>query len=230
MKIVLNYKKPAFWAVAVTVIIVAAVAAGLASNQNLKATEIPANAKASSSTASGGKTGSSSEAADSTASSSNAMTGSGSSLVSSSASKASSAAGASSVVYKSTQYGFLLNLPDSWKGYTIVSGKWDGMAADGSSEKAVETGPIISVRNPKWTSKNPYQDIPVMVFTLKQWGLVQKEKIVIGAAPIGPKELGRNSKYVFALPARYNYAFLTGYEEVEKILDSNSLHTFEISK
>jgi hypothetical protein len=29
---------------------------------------------------------------------------------------------------------------------------------------------------------------------------------------------------VFALPARYNYAFPTRYEEVEKILSSNPLH------
>jgi len=36
---------------------------------------------------------------------------------------------------------------------------------------------------------------------------LQQEKFHIGAAPINPSELGRNTKYVFALPARYNYAF-----------------------
>ena len=40
---------------------------------------------------------------------------------------------------------------------------------------------------------------------------------------MGPKELGRNSKYVFALPARYNFAFPTGFEEVEDILAGNPL-------
>jgi hypothetical protein len=57
-----------------------------------------------------------------------------------------------------------------------------------------------------------------MVFTLEQWDLVQAEKLGVGAAPIPPTELGRNSTYVFALPARYNFAFLTGFEEVEQIL------------
>jgi hypothetical protein len=37
-------------------------------------------------------------------------------------------------------------------------------------------------------------------------------------------EFGRNSRYVFALPARYNFAFPKGYEEVEDILNGNPLH------
>lgn len=52
---------------------------------------------------------------------------------------------------------------------------------------------------------------------------LEQEDFHIGAAPIGPKELARNSNYVFALPARYNYAFPTGYEEVEKILEGYPL-------
>ena len=74
-----------------------------------------------------------------------------------------------------------------------------------------------------WISKDPHQDIPILVFTLDQWNLIQKEKIHIGAAPIGPSELGRNKIYVFALPARYNFGFLNGYEEVECILKNNPL-------
>ena len=66
-----------------------------------------------------------------------------------------------------------------------------------------------------------------MVFTLAQWGLVQAEKLSVGAAPIPPTELGRNSTYVFALPARYNYAFPTGYEEVEQILQGHPLQAFD---
>ena len=63
-----------------------------------------------------------------------------------------------------------------------------------------------------------------MIFTISQWNALQQDKFHIGAAPIGPSELGRNSRYVFALPARYNFAFPTGYQEVEKILKSNPLH------
>jgi hypothetical protein len=52
-----------------------------------------------------------------------------------------------------------------------------------------------------------------------------KEEISLGAAPIGPSKLGSNSKYVFALPARYNFAYPNGYEDVEKIMGSNPLST-----
>jgi len=62
-----------------------------------------------------------------------------------------------------------------------------------------------------------------MVFTIKQWDLVEKEEIALGAAPIGPSKLGSNSQYVFALPARYNFAYPTGFEDVEKIMESKPL-------
>jgi hypothetical protein len=67
-----------------------------------------------------------------------------------------------------------------------------------------------------------------MIFTLAQWNLLQQDKFHIGAAPIGPRELGRNSSYVFALPARYNFAFPDGYKEVEAILDRKTLQPFEL--
>lgn len=66
-----------------------------------------------------------------------------------------------------------------------------------------------------------------MVFTIEQWDRMQRGEWHIGAAPIGPLELGRNSSYVLALPARYNYAFLEGWEEVEQILQDHPLVTFE---
>jgi len=62
-------------------------------------------------------------------------------------------------------------------------------------------GPRLSIRHPQWTQAQPRQDIPILLFTLDQWNSLQKEEFSIGAAPMGPKELGRNSKYVFALPA-----------------------------
>ena len=63
-----------------------------------------------------------------------------------------------------------------------------------------------------------------MVFSRKQWNALQKDAFHIGAAPIGPNELGRNHKYVFALPARYNFAELPGLEEVDHIVQGKSLH------
>lgn len=127
-------------------------------------------------------------------------------------------------VYQNTQFGFSFSLPESWKGYRILTEKWEGRALDERANgKIVETGLMIKLRHPEWTSQNPRQDIPIMIFTIEQWDALQQEKFHIGAAPMGPKELGRNHKYVFALPARYNYAFPTGYEEVERILENTPL-------
>jgi hypothetical protein len=135
---------------------------------------------------------------------------------------------ATPVVYRNTDYGFTFSLPGSWKGYKTLTDKWEGASLEESHQGEVtETGPIITIRHPKWTSSNPRQDIPIMVFTISQWDALQKEQFHIGAAPIGPSELGRNAKFVFALPARYNFAFLTGYEEVEDIIKSDPLTPFE---
>jgi hypothetical protein len=134
------------------------------------------------------------------------------------------------IEYKNTQYGFTFSLPESWKGYSVVVGKWEGYDLTKQSSQGqviTERGPEISIRNSKWTSEKPYQDIPIMIFTTSQWNDLQNDKFHIGAAPIGPSELGRNNKYVFALPARYNFAYPEGYQEVEQILSKNSLRTFE---
>jgi len=135
-----------------------------------------------------------------------------------------------SIIYKNTKYGFSFSLPENWEGYKIVLDKWEGLSiGDLGNSKVVETGPIVYIRHPQWTSKHPRQDIPIMIFTIKQWNLLQQGKFHIGAAPIGPKELGHNDKYVFALPARYNYEFPTGYEEVESIINSDPLKPLKIT-
>jgi hypothetical protein len=117
------------------------------------------------------------------------------------------------LVYTNKTYGFRFALPDSWKGYSILVKSWS-------------KGPLILIRHPLWTEANPRQDIPIMVLTLAQWELVQEGKLSVSAAPIGPDELARNSKYVFALPPRYNFAFLPGYEEVGEILKRDPLQAF----
>ncbi len=128
------------------------------------------------------------------------------------------------VVYKNTRYGFTFSLPENWEGYTIITDGWEGRSMEGeNSGRVTEKGPIISLRHPGWTAQNPRQDIPIMIFTHVQWALLQQEKFSVGAAPVGPGEIDLNSSYVFALPARYNYAFLTGYEEVEKIMEGSPL-------
>ncbi len=129
------------------------------------------------------------------------------------------------VIYKNAEYGFSFALPDSWRNYSIVNSKWEGDAVGPNGNVPVEYGPIISIRHPQWTPQNPRQDIPIMVFTPAQWTALSRDEFHIGAAPIGPTKLGSNSDYVFALPARYNFAFPTGFEEVEKILETNPLQS-----
>jgi hypothetical protein len=123
------------------------------------------------------------------------------------------------VVYENTQYGFRFYLPKTWKEYSIVEEQWKGT----NNGETVETGPQLLIRHPDWTQEAPRQDIPIMVFTLEQWNALQKGNFSVSAAPIGPSKLGSNSVYVFALPARYNYAFQIGFEEVEEILKGNPL-------
>lgn len=128
------------------------------------------------------------------------------------------------ISYINTKYGFSLSLPESWKGYKIILSKWEALPINNSGgRKAAMVGPMISIRHPKWTTKIPRQDIPIMIISIKQWNLLIQDKYHIGAAPIGPQEINRSDRYVFALPARYNFAFPKGYEEVENIIKSKPI-------
>jgi hypothetical protein len=131
------------------------------------------------------------------------------------------------VEYRDTELGFSFSLPASWEGFSKVASNWEGLKSSDLGDEVVEQGPIVSIVHPKSTTEQPRQDIPVMVFTIEQWDRMQRGEWHIGAAPIGPLELGRNSRYVFALPARYNYAFLEGWEEVDQILQDHPVVTFE---
>lgn len=134
-----------------------------------------------------------------------------------------------SLLYINSQYGFTFKLPKSWDGYSIVTEEWTGYAIKSDTPpELTDRGSKILIRHPKWTQEMPRQDIPIMVFTLDQWKRIQNEELSVGAAPIPPTELGRNSQYVFALPARYNFSFLEGFEEVEEILKDNPLEGYNL--
>lgn len=132
----------------------------------------------------------------------------------------------SAVVYVNSAYGFEFTLPASWQGYTLVEETWEGYHQGESGQLPAARGPLLLIRHPRWTAESPRQDIPILVFTLAQWDEIQHDLLHIGAAPFNPEELGRNGTYVFALPARYNYAFPAGYEEVEQILQGSPLRAF----
>jgi hypothetical protein len=131
-----------------------------------------------------------------------------------------------SIVYKNSKYGVRVKLPKSWKGYKVTINQWEGGGTGPNGEELHELGPDIVINHPKSTEENPRQNIPIMVFTLAQWEKVSHGQVNISAAPIGPGELGRNCRYVFALPPRYNYAFPEGFEEVNYIIASDAVQAF----
>ena len=128
---------------------------------------------------------------------------------------------AATIIYRNTQYGFCFVLPESWKGYTIVTEKWSG---DNFSSGQTIHGPQLRIRNPQWTEAKPYQDIPIMVFTPAEWQQVEAVTMSVSAAPIGPEELGQNTKYVFALPPRWvGFDDALGQDEVNSWMEQNRL-------
>jgi hypothetical protein len=73
------------------------------------------------------------------------------------------------ILYRNDQYGFTFELPETWRGYSILTQQWIGYAT-GELHGDVNTqkDPQIIIRNPQWTTQNNWQPIPIMVFTLSQ--------------------------------------------------------------
>ena len=126
------------------------------------------------------------------------------------------------IVYRNVQYGFCLTLPGSWKGYSVINEHWSGTPVSDAKRPIIE-GPNLRIRNPNWTEEKPYEDIPIMVFTSAQWKLAGNEDYSFSAAPIGPGEIARNAKYVFALPARYDFDMAIGFREVDDLIHQQAL-------
>ena len=122
------------------------------------------------------------------------------------------------VVYRNAQYGFCVDLPARWAGYEVIQEKWESSAPSGGV-----AGPKLLFRSPQWTEADPREDIPILVFTTSQWRLVQKEKLIVSAAPIGPQALAQNDRYVFALPPRWNYDNLPGLDKANQIVAGKPL-------
>ncbi|MGB8260129.1 MAG: hypothetical protein WCE75_07250 [Terracidiphilus sp.] len=118
---------------------------------------------------------------------------------------------------KSRQYGFCFTLPGSWAGYALKTGEWSG--AEMTTGKTM-SGPELVVRHPGWTEDAPREDIPIMVFTVAQWQRANSRdhEYSFSAAPIGPSEIARNSRFVFALPARWDYDGRLGWEEASDLV------------
>lgn len=133
-----------------------------------------------------------------------------------------------SITYRNDLFGFSISLLDSWKGYTVNQTKEDIYDISGkttTNNGVVDSFQIIELHHPLETAQNPREDMPIMIFTSVQWGHIQKEEWSVGAAPFPPSILGQNSKYVMALPARYNYDFKPGWEEVDQLV--HTLKSYE---
>lgn len=150
---------------------------------------------------------------------------------------------ATQLIYKNTKYGFTFDLPLSWQGYSVITDMWKGNSlvqttspnststqneSKGEPKDESESGPKLILRNPKWTASAPYEDLPILIFTTAQWNAYTAEQFSIGAAPIKATELARNTTYVFALPARWNFDYSLGYEEAQDIMNGSPLRAFEV--
>lgn len=131
------------------------------------------------------------------------------------------------IAYSNKKFGFRFSLPRSWRGYSVTVTEWEGGVGrtyqPGEVIPPPEKGPLIVIGHPLSTKESPRQAITIMVFTKAQWHLIEGGKLIVSAAPVGPSELGRNSKYVFALPPRFNYALIEGWEEINEIIQNQPL-------
>lgn len=133
----------------------------------------------------------------------------------------------SPIVYKNIDYGFNFSLPASWQGYSIIKNTWEGNALTKSPSLS---GPKIIIRNPKWTTAVPYEDLPILIFTIPQWNAYIAESFSISAAPLNAKELSRNNTYVFALPPRWDFDYSLDFEQAQDVIAGNPLKAFNVVK
>jgi hypothetical protein len=123
------------------------------------------------------------------------------------------------VKYQNDTFGFSIELPGNWQGYTVNHIKEDiyDTGKVTANNGVVDSFQIIELHHPLETAENPREVMPVMVFTPEQWEHIQKEEWSV--------VLGRNSQWIMALPARYNYDFKPGWEEVDQLV--HELNAFE---
>ena len=132
---------------------------------------------------------------------------------------------ATQITYNNIEYGFNFTLPANWQGYSIVKGEWKGSPLGSTS---AQSGPKLLIRNPKWTASLPYEDLPILVFTISKWNAYIAENFSVSAAPIKASELARNNVYVFALPPRWDFDYSLDYKEAQDIIAGKPISTFNL--
>ena len=121
-----------------------------------------------------------------------------------------------------------MTFPDSWKGFTVTEDIWKGWPTTSESGfKDEYEGVKITFKNPKWTSRESWQDIPIMVFTSDAWKLVVDGKLRVSSVPILPEKIGQNNDLVFATLPRWTFDNDFGVEEAITIV--KTFKGFEIT-
>jgi hypothetical protein len=123
--------------------------------------------------------------------------------------------------YHNSQYDFTFSLPASWRGYGVVIQQWAVQRYLDISDRLVvtERGPILVLRHPKWTASDPCQDIPILVFTRRQWETHHPGNVGAGGVD---EEINHNAKYVFAISSRYNADdSVKGWKETSDVVKRN---------
>jgi hypothetical protein len=119
------------------------------------------------------------------------------------------------ICYHNAQYDFTFFLPASWQGYSVSIQAWKP-----SDSVTPEHGMKIVFRNPRWQAGDPYEDIPILVFTRSQWDADRNGKLSYGAGGV-ESEIAHNRKYVFAIWSRAFFDELKGREEADRIVQQN---------
>lgn len=131
--------------------------------------------------------------------------------------------------YRNEQYNLTFYLPASWRDYTVLTEPFNVSlySTNYQNEIGAEHLQMITLRNPQWTTNGPYKDIPITVYTYKQWDEEQQERLATHAGGF-IIELWHNKRYVFGLPNRYyivendnNGKELKGVEEAADIIRQN---------
>lgn len=120
--------------------------------------------------------------------------------------------------YKNTEFGFSLQLPASWKGYTsaVYKVETDGYFTVGVTHPTEKIYPPADFPTTSKPIPKTYSFIVVPIATWNKW-YVTGEGAQPFAAGVGASEFGRNSQYVFAMAPRYYYgAYVYGENVSEK--------------
>jgi hypothetical protein len=124
---------------------------------------------------------------------------------------------------RNAPYDFTFYLPASWQEYSVLTEQWNGQTYVPATDKSevTEHGPVIVLRHPQWKTDDPWQDIPILVFTRSQWEAERQGKFSIFAGGV-EEEIAHNAKYVFAINSRFNWNdSVQGAREAEDIVIQN---------